>query len=95
MAINLQVSQRRKMSQAMIATAIKKAPKSKDSDSDFDWDYTVEWTRGLNYVRQMYISQEYKRNNGCKSDNNVTNIEPNELSALKKKCKKQEKNLRK
>ena len=43
----------------------------------------------------MYISQEYKRNNSYKSDNNMTHIEPDELSALKKKYKKQEKKLRK
>ena len=43
----------------------------------------------------MYISQECKRNNGYKSDNNVTHIEPDKLSALKKKLKKQEKKLRK
>ena len=43
----------------------------------------------------MYILQKYKRNNSYKSDNNVTYIEPDKLSALKKRCKKQEKNVKK
>ena len=43
----------------------------------------------------MYISQEYKGNNGYKSDDNVQHIEPDKLSAFKKKFKKQERQLRK
>ena len=80
---------------AMIATSTKKAHKSEDSDSDSYGDNTVEWTKGLSSVQQMYISQEYKQNNGYKSDNNVPHIEPDKLSALKKTFKKQEKQLRK
>ena len=79
----------------MIAQATKKSRKSADSDSESDGDNTVEWTKGLTTVQQMYISQEYKRNMGYESDDNVNHIEPDELSALKKKCKKQEKKLKK
>ena len=79
----------------MIAQATKMARKSKNSDNNSDGDNAVEWTRRLNSVQQMYILQKYKRNNSYKSDNNVTYIEPDKLSALKKRCKKQEKNVKK
>ena len=79
----------------MIAQATKKSRKSSDSDSESDGYNTVEWTKGLTTVQQMYISQEYKRNNGYESDDDVNHIEPDVLSSLKKKCKMQQKKLRK
>ena len=43
----------------------------------------------------MYITLEYKRNNGYGCEDDVTHIDPDELRSLKKKDKKGEKYMKK
>ena len=64
-----------------------------DSNSESN-DNGLDWTQGLNSVQQMFIAQEFKKNNSYDSDNVVTHIDPDELISLKKKCKKMEKQLK-
>ena len=80
----------------MIAKQVKKTRKSTtDSDSESDVIEARDWTNVLSSVQQMYITLEYKRNNGYRSDNNVTHINPDEFQFLKKRCKKEEKCIKK
>ena len=51
------------------------------------------WTKGINQVQQMYITQTYKRDNGMDSDKEVVEIPDDELKALKKKAKRATKSM--
>ena len=62
----------------------------RDSNSDSDG---LEWITGLNSVKQMYISQEYNIDNGYNSSAQVNDIDPDQLTTLKKKAKKTEHEL--
>ena len=42
----------------------------------------------------MFISQEFKRNNGYGFDNHIIHINPDKLTLFKKKCKKVQKQLK-
>ena len=81
---------------SMITQQVKKTCKSNtNSDSKSDGKDAVVWTKGLNSVQQMYITLEYKRNNGYGCEDDVTHIDPDELRSLKKKDKKGEKYMKK
>ena len=62
-----------------------------ESNSESDGNGAPDWTKGLNFIQQMYITREFKKNNGYKSEDQTTHVNLDELDSLKKKCRKAEK----
>ena len=68
---------------------------SKRDDSDSKSEASAEgWRKGINLVQQMFIAQQYKKDNSMHSDDqDISEIKKDELNSLLKKAKKAEKLL--
>ena len=62
-----------------------------DSDSDSE---NSGWKKGISTVHKMYITQQYRQDNGMDSDKEVKSMDSDQLKLLRKKAKKAEKQLR-
>ena len=58
-----------------------------DSDSESDGN-GPDWTQGLNSVQQMFIAQEFKKNDSYDSDNAVTHIDPDDSILSRRNARK-------
>ena len=69
---------------------------SKRDDSDSKSEASAEgWKKGINLVQQMFIAQQYKKDNGMHSDKeDIGEIEIDKLKGLLKKARKAEKALK-
>ena len=67
---------------------------SKRDDSDSESEATEGWKKNVSLVHQMYIAQQFKKDNGMDSDNDDFKIKKDEVKFYLKKAKKAEKSLK-
>ena len=68
---------------------------TKKDDSDSESEASADgWKKGINLVQQMFIAQQYQKDNGMHSDKEIDDIKKDELKGLHKKAKKAEKALK-
>ena len=72
---------------------MKSRKSNSNSDSDSNGNSAI-WTKEVSSVQVIYSTQEYKRNNGYGSDDDVTYINQNELQSLKKNARRKRNVLR-
>ena len=66
-----------------------------ENDNEFDGNDAMNWIKGFSSVQQIYIILKFKKKNGYASDDQMIHIDTDKLSSLKKKYKKEEKELKK
>ena len=68
---------------------------TKKDDSDSESEASADgWKKGVNLVQQMFIAQQYCKDNGMNSDEEINSIEDDQLKGLRKKARKAEKALK-
>ena len=64
----------------------------KKDDSDYESvALAYGWKKGVNLVQQMFIAEQYRKDNGMNTDEEINSIEDDQLKGLRKKAKKVEK----
>ena len=67
---------------------------SKRDDSDSKSKATEEWKKNVSLVHQMYIAQQFKKDNSMDLDDDDFEIDKDEVKFYLKKAKKAEKSLK-
>ena len=67
--------------------------KENDSSSDESGPTPPKWTNGLSVSQQMYITQQYRHDNGMDDHETVNYIGGDNLAKYKKAYKKQKKSM--
>ena len=78
----------------IISTKSKRIISEKANSDSKSKSSTVEWKKSVNWVQQMYITQQYWADNGMDSDKEITSIEGDQLKHLHKKAKQAENALK-